>query len=282
LTDELGSTLGLADSSGTLQTQYTYEPFGNTTSTGTASTSAFQYTGRENDGTGLYYYRARYYSPTLQRFISEDPLGFGGGDANLYAYTGNSPTDFTDPSGTCPLCIAAIGALGGYLGHGLANLYNGKSFSANASEGIAAGIALAAIPQVAAGAVGRFGAAARTAAGPGTALGTYRVTSEGETFYHYGYVENAANFEGGLRPGGFATSAGDLSGAEAQSGLALPAGRPMPNSVYTISPNTGTWIRVNPVAEPLFGQPGGLPEYQFPLGTGPGNGFTAKVNSITL
>ena len=47
----------------------------------------------------------------------------------------------------------------------------------------------------------------------------YRMTTEGETFFHDGYAENAASFEGGLRPGGFATSAGDLSGAEAQSGI---------------------------------------------------------------
>ena len=37
----------------------------------------FQFAGRENDGlASLYYYRARYYHPTLQQFISEDPLGF--------------------------------------------------------------------------------------------------------------------------------------------------------------------------------------------------------------
>ena len=102
-----------------------------------------------------------------------------------------------------------------------------------------------------------------------TALSTYRMTTEGETFYHYGYAENAAGFEGGLRPGGFATSAGDLSGAEAQSGLALPHATP-PNAVYTVTPEPGTWIRVNPVTESQFGQPGGLPEYQFPGGTGPG------------
>jgi RHS repeat-associated protein len=40
------------------------------------SANPAQYTGRENDGTGLYYYRGRYYSPTLQRFASQDPLGF--------------------------------------------------------------------------------------------------------------------------------------------------------------------------------------------------------------
>jgi RHS repeat-associated protein len=103
LTDGLGSTLELADDAGTLQTQYTYDPFGNTTSTGTTSTNSSKYTGREDDGTGLYYYRARYYSPSLQRFLSEDPAAFGGGDVNLYAYVGNDPVNFADPSGLCGL-----------------------------------------------------------------------------------------------------------------------------------------------------------------------------------
>src|SRR5581483_9825432 len=79
LTDALGSSVALADATGAVQTQYTYEPFGNTTSSGAASTNAFQYTGRENDGCGLYYYRARYYHPGLQRFVREDPIGFKGG-----------------------------------------------------------------------------------------------------------------------------------------------------------------------------------------------------------
>jgi RHS repeat-associated protein len=99
LTDALGSVLALADSSGAIQSQYTYDPFGNTSSSGALSANATQYTGRENDGTGLYYYRARYYNPAFQRFISEDPIGLAGG-INLYAYAGNSPTGFTDPFGT--------------------------------------------------------------------------------------------------------------------------------------------------------------------------------------
>src|SRR5678815_1392652 len=82
-----------------IRDQYTYAPFGATTSAGAASANAAQFTGRENDGTGLYYYRARYYAPDLGRFISEDPLGFGGGDANLYAYVGNRPTSANDPLG---------------------------------------------------------------------------------------------------------------------------------------------------------------------------------------
>jgi RHS repeat-associated protein len=99
LPDALGSSVALTDSTGTLQTQYTYEPFGNTSLAGAASGNPLQYTGRENDGTGLYYYRARYYSPKLQRFISEDPIGFAGGDVNLYAYVGNGPMNYIDPLG---------------------------------------------------------------------------------------------------------------------------------------------------------------------------------------
>lgn len=57
-----------------------------------------QFTGRENDGTGLYYYRARYFSPTLQRFISEDPIKFAGG-LNLYSYVENNPIMDSDPFG---------------------------------------------------------------------------------------------------------------------------------------------------------------------------------------
>ena len=56
-----------------MQSRYTYDPFGNTSMTGLSS-NPYQYTGRENDGTGLYYYRARYYSPLLHRFLGEDPI----------------------------------------------------------------------------------------------------------------------------------------------------------------------------------------------------------------
>jgi RHS repeat-associated protein len=100
LTDALGSTIALADSSGAIQTENTYEPFGKTTATGASNTNPFQYTGRENDTTGLYYYRARYYHPALQRFIGEDPLDYERTKgSNLYAYVVNNPLNFTDPSG---------------------------------------------------------------------------------------------------------------------------------------------------------------------------------------
>jgi RHS repeat-associated protein len=60
----------------------------------------FGYTGRELDKeTGDYYYRSRYYDSTVGRFISEDRIGFDGGDSNLYRYVFNSPTNYTDPTG---------------------------------------------------------------------------------------------------------------------------------------------------------------------------------------
>jgi RHS repeat-associated protein len=99
MADALGSTLAVVEPGGNVLSQYRYEPFGRTTLDSGSSTSPAQFTGRENDGTGLYYNRARYYSPGLQRFISEDPLGFGSGDVNLYAYTGNNPISYRDVLG---------------------------------------------------------------------------------------------------------------------------------------------------------------------------------------
>jgi RHS repeat-associated protein len=100
LTDRLGSTLALTDTTGAVQTSYTYESFGKATVTGAASTNGFQFTGRENDGaSNLFFYRARYYNPVFQRFLSEDPIGFGSRDANAFVYVGNAPTVYKDPLG---------------------------------------------------------------------------------------------------------------------------------------------------------------------------------------
>ncbi len=98
LVDALGSTVALANSAGALVTRYTYDPFGNTVGSGTSVANPSQFTGRENDPTGLYFNRARYYSPSLHRFISEDPSGVRGG-INLYQYGDGDPVNMSDPFG---------------------------------------------------------------------------------------------------------------------------------------------------------------------------------------
>jgi RHS repeat-associated protein len=98
LVDALGSTLALTDASGAITTQYAYGPYGQASLTGGASTNNTQFTGRDNDSTGLYYYRARYLSPVLARFISDDPSGLDAG-INATAYVGNRPITLVDPLG---------------------------------------------------------------------------------------------------------------------------------------------------------------------------------------
>jgi RHS repeat-associated protein len=97
--DGLSSVSSLSNSSGTLINTYVYDSFGNlSTSTGTVVNS-FQYTGRDFDPeTGLRYYRARYYDPTIGRFSSEDPEAFSSG-VNFYEYVDNDPVQWTDPHG---------------------------------------------------------------------------------------------------------------------------------------------------------------------------------------
>ena len=97
LTDALGSTEALTDSTGAQQATYSYGPYGSMSITG-STTNSYGYTGRESDGLGIDYYRARYYNPATGRFISEDPMGFRAGP-NFYAYVADSPLNFNDPFG---------------------------------------------------------------------------------------------------------------------------------------------------------------------------------------
>jgi RHS repeat-associated protein len=123
LSDAINSTIALTNSSGAIQNQYSYDLYGNTTQSNASFTNPYQYTGREADTAGLYYYRARYYSPAMG-FISEDPAGFAGGQLTFYGYAGGNPVMYRDPSGKfLPEAVAgiivgaAIGGLSGWAGH---------------------------------------------------------------------------------------------------------------------------------------------------------------------
>ena len=100
LTDKQGTVRDVATTAGTVLDHVAYDGFGNVTGETGAGGDRFKYAGREYDAaTGLYFNRARYYDPQTGRFLSQDQSGFRAGDANLYRYAGNGPTNATDPTG---------------------------------------------------------------------------------------------------------------------------------------------------------------------------------------
>ena len=118
LADRQGSVTDLVDNNGTDRLHRVFDSFGNIIAETHYDTNeievtspadsryldeAFAFTGRYFDkATGLQNNTNRWYDPMTGRFLSEDPIGFAAGDANLYRYAGNSPTNFTDPTGFIP------------------------------------------------------------------------------------------------------------------------------------------------------------------------------------
>ena len=98
--NRLGSILtAVSISTGAVAAEYDYDAYGTRTQTG-AIEQPYGFTGREHDAeSGLIHLRARAYDPVAGVFVQRDPLGFGSGDINLYAYVWNDPLNWTDPSG---------------------------------------------------------------------------------------------------------------------------------------------------------------------------------------
>jgi RHS repeat-associated protein len=97
--DGLGSVTSLSDPVGGIAESYTFDSFGKLTASSGSVANSFRYTARDFDPeSGLYYYRARYYDPSIGRFLGEDPIGLGSG-INRYTYVRNNPITLYDPWG---------------------------------------------------------------------------------------------------------------------------------------------------------------------------------------
>jgi RHS repeat-associated protein len=96
--DGLGSVIALSNVNKQVVERYSYDVFGEPSATSSIG-NPYLFTGREYDNeTGNYYYRARYYNPSIGRFLQPDPVGHAD-SMNLYSYVGNNPLNWIDPYG---------------------------------------------------------------------------------------------------------------------------------------------------------------------------------------
>lgn len=163
--DGLGSVIALTDSDGHLAESYSYDVYGRANITSTLGNS-YLFTGRQYDPeTGLCYYRARYYSPSIGRFLQTDSVGYIS-SINLYKYCYNNPVNYKDSDGRTP--TAAIGAIaGGIIGGAAYAIFHqgdwnwsqfGGAVLGGAVTGGVAGLTLGAslLPSIGYGAGGAF------------------------------------------------------------------------------------------------------------------------------
>jgi len=102
--DRSGSIIAISNASGAILNKNQYSAFGEIT---TLVGTTFGLTGQRYDAElGLYYYKMRYYSPKIGRFLQPDPIGYTASDFNLYTYVLNNPLLYTDPSG---LVVKSVG-----------------------------------------------------------------------------------------------------------------------------------------------------------------------------
>jgi RHS repeat-associated protein len=111
--DGNGSTANLTGVNGTVLNRYNYQPFGEDFYESESVANPFEYAGQfglMEEANGLDFMRARFYDSRIGRFMTTDPIGLQGRDANLYRYVVNDPIDYLDPSGNNPAAVAVGGA----------------------------------------------------------------------------------------------------------------------------------------------------------------------------
>lgn len=151
--DRLGSTRLVTNADGSTQATYTYDAYGDRTTTSGSSSVPFGYTGQYTDSdTGLIYLSARYYDPATGQFLTQDPLESISGSA--YGYAGGDPANHVDPSGLLPRLPFVGGAIDraksaargiGQFAHQVGDtLYNARKEIQLGASVVAAGVCIAA------------------------------------------------------------------------------------------------------------------------------------------
>ncbi|MCA9192049.1 MAG: putative Ig domain-containing protein [Planctomycetales bacterium] len=165
LVDGLGSARVVADANSTILNRYVYDAFGRILHQDGSATNNYLFAGQQRDfSLGLDYLRARYYDPTLGRFISTDPLRGLFANSNAlpaYTYVGNNPVNRIDPTGLIVFTLTETQAgalLGGILGAIEGGINDGlsgalKGFGVGALFGLASGFAIGRIAASAGGSV---------------------------------------------------------------------------------------------------------------------------------
>lgn len=163
--DYRGSTVALIDENGTVTDEYIYDAYGEILQHTGNSDTPFLYNGRDGvmtDDNGLYYMRARYYSPEMKRFVNADPLTQSIAEypsQNAYTYANGNPISYIDPFGTsATLGHTALDAAGFIPGIGM--LFDGMNALWYLAEGdfTNAGLSAVALVPVIGDAAGVVGA----------------------------------------------------------------------------------------------------------------------------
>ena len=244
--DHLGSTGVLTNAQGIAEEHNSYRPYGQLhTHTGTADV-AYKYTGQERDpSTGLYFYNARYYDPALGRFISPDTIvesPLHPQTLNRYAYAGNNPVLYNDPTGHCFLICIGIGFLIGAVSAGIASDWDlGATLLGGAIGAFSGGVGGKVGGFVGAAVKSHYGTLAGTAAG----LATGGAAAGGTSALLYraaGYNVNVglaagAGAASALVGGGIGAKLGFLAGAAAGGAVAstIMGGDPGEGALYAIA-----------------------------------------------